>query len=85
MLIVFSYKYMLILALDANFRLSNLRRLSSADPGLHTGLAYFSSLPEYHTWLAKHPVQTDVSIFSFSDTGLTKVHIRLVLAVASRH
>ena len=55
---------MLVVALDANFRLSNLRRLSSADPGLHTGLAYFCPLAEYFNWIAKHTTQLDVSSIS---------------------
>lgn len=52
---------MLIIALDANFRLSNLRRLSNRDPGLHTGKAYFVENREYLEHLAKYPRQKDVS------------------------
>lgn len=73
---------MLIVALDANFRLSNLRRLSSADPGLHTGMAYFCGLADYYNWLAKHTTQHDVSIllpFAFV-SSTDYVLSRLVLA-----
>ncbi|KAH7904785.1 hypothetical protein BJ138DRAFT_1138456 [Hygrophoropsis aurantiaca] len=44
----FKFLYTLILAMDANFRLKNRMRSSeAADPGLHTGLAYFLPEPSY--------------------------------------
>lgn len=52
-----------MIALDANFRLKNLRRPSSVDPGLHTGLAYFVANQQYFDYLAAHPKQKDVSRF----------------------
>lgn len=55
------YRFMLVLALDANFRLKNLRRLSTKDPGLHTGLAYFVESNAYLEHIAGYPRQKDVS------------------------
>lgn len=60
---------MLVLALDANFRLKNLRRLSTKDPGLHTGLAYFVENDAYLKHIARYPRQTDVGLV-LSDTSL---------------
>lgn len=51
---------MVVLALDANFRLKNLRRLSAKDPGLHTGLAYFVESKAYLEHIAHYPRQKDV-------------------------
>ncbi|KAF9024498.1 hypothetical protein BDZ89DRAFT_954690, partial [Hymenopellis radicata] len=55
------YLYRLIIALDANFRLCNLRRPSTLDPGLHTGWAYFVSNKAYLEHIAKYPKQKDIS------------------------
>ena len=55
------YRFRLILALDANFRLKNLRRPSAVDPGLHTGNAYFVANRDYFEHLARDPKQKDVS------------------------
>ncbi|PBK80346.1 hypothetical protein ARMGADRAFT_1040131 [Armillaria gallica] len=61
----FQFLYMLILALDANFRLKNLYQSNwQRDPGLHTGLAYFVEPVKYleHvTWFAS---QKDISMCS---------------------
>lgn len=56
------YLYRLILAIDANFRLKNLRRPSSLDPGLQTGWAYFVENGPYLEHIAKYPKQKDVSL-----------------------
>lgn len=53
--------YILILALDANFRLK--RRIVSSnhlDPGLTTGLAYFVEETAYQEHLKKYGNQLDV-------------------------
>lgn len=49
-----------MIALDANFRLKNLRRPKSLDPGLHTGKAYFVANNDYYAHLAGYPTQKDV-------------------------
>ncbi|KAK0433179.1 hypothetical protein EV421DRAFT_1910330 [Armillaria borealis] len=57
-----SYLYCGIFAMDANFRLKNLFRSTfAADPGLHTGLAYFVKYAPYASHLAKYVTQTDMS------------------------
>lgn len=57
-----SFLYLLMLAVDANFRAKNLIRSSEAkDPGLHTGLAYFVENEGYREHLMKSVTQTDVS------------------------
>lgn len=49
--------------MDANFRLKNrLRSSDTADPGLHTGLAYFVPNEEYKSHILKHVSQKDVSV-----------------------
>ncbi|KAF8993816.1 hypothetical protein BDZ89DRAFT_972653, partial [Hymenopellis radicata] len=55
------FLYRPIFSLDANFRLKNLRRPKSHDPGLHTGLAYFVERDPYLEYIAKHPGQKDIS------------------------
>ncbi|KIY62059.1 hypothetical protein CYLTODRAFT_362054, partial [Cylindrobasidium torrendii FP15055 ss-10] len=55
------WRYRLMLMLDANFRLSNLRRNSTEDKGLHTGLAYFVEDDAYLAHIAKYPKQEDLS------------------------
>ncbi|KIY62549.1 hypothetical protein CYLTODRAFT_458896 [Cylindrobasidium torrendii FP15055 ss-10] len=55
------WRYRLMLMLDANFRLSNLRRNSTEDKGLHTGLAYFVEDGPYLNHIAKYPKQEDLS------------------------
>jgi len=48
--------------MDANFRLKNRMRSSeAADPGLHTGLAYFVKNEPYLEHVKKYATQTDVS------------------------
>lgn len=55
------FLYLLIVALDANFRLKNLMRSSVArDPGLHTGLAYFPDDEPYREHILKYASQKDV-------------------------
>jgi hypothetical protein len=50
--------------MDANFRLKNKHRASSiADPGLHTGLAYFIPDKSYTEHILKNASQTDVCFF----------------------
>ena len=52
---------MLIVAMDANFRLKNLMRLSiSKDPGLHTGFAFFPEDSPYRKHILKYASQKDV-------------------------
>ncbi|PBK59415.1 hypothetical protein ARMSODRAFT_991160 [Armillaria solidipes] len=59
------FLYRGILALDANFRLKNLfRSTKEADPGLHTGLAYFVKYTPYLLHLSKYVTQTDISTCS---------------------
>lgn len=56
------FLYLLIVALDANFRLKNLMRSSIArDPGLHMGLAYFPDDELYRKHILKYASQKDVS------------------------
>lgn len=50
-----------MLMLDANFRLSNMKRNATDDKGLHTGLAYFVEDAPYLEHIAKYPRQQDVS------------------------
>ncbi|KIY68994.1 hypothetical protein CYLTODRAFT_350404, partial [Cylindrobasidium torrendii FP15055 ss-10] len=57
-------RYMLILMMDANFRLSNIRRSSTLDPGLGTGLAYLVADGPYHAHYSKYKAQTDISTCS---------------------
>ena len=52
---------MLIVAMDANFRLKNLMRSSiSKDPGLHTGFAFFPEDGPYRQHILKYASQKDV-------------------------
>ena len=52
---------MLIIAMDANFRLKNLMRSSiSKDPGLHTGFAFFPEDGLYRKHILKYASQKDV-------------------------
>ncbi|KAG2097508.1 uncharacterized protein F5147DRAFT_777956 [Suillus discolor] len=56
------FLYFLILAMDANFRLKNhLCSSDTADPGLHTGLAYCVPNEEYKSHILKHVSQKDIS------------------------
>lgn len=65
------FLYIIILALDANFRLNNrLRSTEAADPGLHTGHAYFVSQPGYNDHLRKYVTQEDVSRLASSARGI---------------
>ncbi|KIY64699.1 hypothetical protein CYLTODRAFT_456982 [Cylindrobasidium torrendii FP15055 ss-10] len=57
-------RYMLILMMDANFRLSNIRRSSTLDPGLGTGLAYLVESSAYQEHYSKYKAQTDISTCS---------------------
>ncbi|KIY61132.1 hypothetical protein CYLTODRAFT_323585, partial [Cylindrobasidium torrendii FP15055 ss-10] len=57
-------RYMLILMMDANFRLSNIRRSSTLDPGLGTGLAYLVEDSAYHEHYLKYKAQTNISTCS---------------------
>lgn len=51
-----------MVAVDANFRAKNLIRSSElADPGLHTGLAYFVENEGYKEHVLKSATQKDVS------------------------
>ncbi|SJL16396.1 uncharacterized protein ARMOST_19920 [Armillaria ostoyae] len=60
-----SFLYHGIFAMDANFRLKNLYRSTvAADPGLHTGLAYFVTYAPYAKHLAKYVTQKDISTCS---------------------
>ncbi|KIY60993.1 hypothetical protein CYLTODRAFT_495439, partial [Cylindrobasidium torrendii FP15055 ss-10] len=54
-------RYMLMLMMDANFRLNNLRRASTPDVGLHTGLAYLVADEPYKMHYSKYKKQTDIS------------------------
>ncbi|KAH7909277.1 hypothetical protein BJ138DRAFT_1115126 [Hygrophoropsis aurantiaca] len=59
------FLYFLILAMDANFRLKNRMRSSdAADPGLHTGFAYFVPEKKYKEHVLKHATQKDISTCS---------------------
>ncbi|KAG1789262.1 uncharacterized protein HD556DRAFT_1433768 [Suillus plorans] len=59
------FLYYLIIAMDANFRLKNRNRASSiADPGLHTGLAYFVPDKFYTEHILKNASQADISTCS---------------------
>ncbi|KAG2101391.1 uncharacterized protein F5147DRAFT_747022 [Suillus discolor] len=59
------FLYYLIIAMDANFRLKDRARSSStADPGLHTGLAYFVPDKPYVEHILKNASQTDISTCS---------------------
>ncbi|EDR12898.1 uncharacterized protein LACBIDRAFT_323718 [Laccaria bicolor S238N-H82] len=56
------FLYLLIIAMDANFRLKNLMRSSIAkDPGLHTGMAYFPDDKPYREHVLKYATQKDIS------------------------
>ena len=56
------FLYLLIIAMDANFRLKNLMRSSNAkDPGLHTGMAYFPTDQPYREHMLKYTSKKDVS------------------------
>ena len=66
LLTISRFLYRLLIALDANFRLKNLRRPSTVDPGLHTGWAYFVELQPYLDHIAKYPKQKDVSFIIIS-------------------
>ena len=59
---LFRFLYVLIVALDANFRLKNLMRSSlKRDPGLHTGFTYFPEDAAYQKHILKYATQKDVS------------------------
>ena len=61
-LMTYRFLYLLIIAMDANFRLKNLMRSSNAkDPGLHTGMAYFPTDQPYREHVLKYASQKDVS------------------------
>ncbi|PBK63779.1 hypothetical protein ARMSODRAFT_893876, partial [Armillaria solidipes] len=61
----YKFLYILILALDANFRLKNLFRSSiEKDPGLHTGLAYFVNPGPYLAHVSRYATQKDISTCS---------------------
>ncbi|KAK0444170.1 hypothetical protein EV421DRAFT_1903278 [Armillaria borealis] len=61
----FKFLYILILALDANFRLKNLYRSSwDKDPGLHTGLVYFVEPTKYLKHMTNYATQKDISTCS---------------------
>lgn len=69
---VVSFLFMRILALDANFRLSNIGRSATKDDGLTTGLAYFCELEKYLEYVKQYPKQKDVRCFTcFSQMVLT--------------
>ncbi|KAK0500832.1 hypothetical protein EDD18DRAFT_1101822 [Armillaria luteobubalina] len=56
------FLYILILALDTNFRLKNLYRSSwDRDPGLHMGLAYFVEPTKYLQHVSSYMTQKDIS------------------------
>ncbi|KAK0497778.1 hypothetical protein EDD18DRAFT_1072294 [Armillaria luteobubalina] len=58
----YQFLYMLILALDANFRLKNLYRSSwEKDPGLHMGLAHFVEPTRYLEHVRQYATQKDIS------------------------
>lgn len=55
------FLYVLIVALDANFRLKNLMCSSlKKDPRLHTGFAYFPEDAPYQKHILKYATQKDV-------------------------
>ncbi|KAG1763903.1 hypothetical protein EV702DRAFT_1182676 [Suillus placidus] len=57
------FLYYLIIAMDANFRLKNRNQASSiADPGLHTGLAYFVPDKSYTEHILKNASQANVGV-----------------------
>ncbi len=57
--------YQPTIASDANFHMYNLFCSSdAADPGLHTGLAYYVKPDKYKKHILKHITQTDVSLGS---------------------
>lgn len=59
---LYRFLYVLIVAMDANFRLKNLMRSSlKRDPGLHTGFAYFPEDAPYQRHILKYATQKDVS------------------------
>ncbi|KAG2126046.1 hypothetical protein DEU56DRAFT_916197 [Suillus clintonianus] len=59
------FLYYSIIAMDANFRLKNRTRSSDlADPGMHTGLAYFVVTKPYSAHVLQFASQKDVSTCS---------------------
>ncbi|KAG1846964.1 hypothetical protein C8R48DRAFT_750553 [Suillus tomentosus] len=59
------FLYYLIIAMDANFRLKNrIRSSDSADPGMHTGFAYFVANQPYNAHVLQFASQKDVSTCS---------------------
>ena len=59
---LYRFLYILIVAMDANFRLKNIMRSSlKRDPGLHTGFAYFPEDTPYQKHILKYATQKDVS------------------------
>lgn len=57
------FLYALIIAIDANFRLANrIRSTDAANPGLHTGLAYFVENAAYKAHILQYATQEDVSL-----------------------
>ncbi len=73
---------MLIVAVDANFRLKNLHCSNDkADPGLHTGLAYFVEEAPYHNHYKRFALQKDVCQFLSPEFTGTNTVCRSVHAV----
>ncbi|KAG1844094.1 hypothetical protein C8R48DRAFT_750896 [Suillus tomentosus] len=59
------FLYYLIIAMDANFRLKNrIQSSDSADPGMHTGFAYFVANQPYNAHVLQFASQKDVSTCS---------------------
>lgn len=79
-----SKRYMLMLMMDANFRLCNLRRSSAPDPGLHTGLAYLVADKPYEAHYSKYKKQTDVSLQVLISSSGTDFLGRLATVADSR-
>ena len=74
---LFRFLYVLIVALDANFRLKNLMRSSlKRDPGLHTGFAYFPEDAAYQKHILKYATQKDVS-----DEHLVQSWLRALISI----
>lgn len=72
---------MLIITVDANFRLKNLHCSNDkADPGLHTGLAYFVDDVPYKAHYRRFASQKDVS-YDRRSLVITHEKQRLALAV----
>ena len=79
----FRFLYVLIVAMDANFRLKNLMRSSlKRDPGLHTGFAYFPEDAPYQKHILKYATQKDVSSERFLD-NLTGTNLKMKISMCS--